>query len=113
MLVNWAVGEDAPVFSSGNAKRIPAGATLIFQVHYTTNGTPGRDRSKIGLILAKEPPAREIRTGLIANPVFSIPPGAAVAACGVCGVCEVCEVAASIGLTLITVGRVLGFGSLT
>jgi len=77
MLVNWAVGEDAPVFLPGNAKRIPAGATLIFQVHYTTNGTAGHDRSKIGLIFAKEPPAREIRTGLISNALFSIPAGAA------------------------------------
>jgi hypothetical protein len=77
MLVNWAVGEDAPVFLPGNAKRIPAGATLIFQVHYTTNGTAGRDRSKLGLIFAKEPPAREIRTALISNPLFSIPAGAA------------------------------------
>jgi hypothetical protein len=76
MLVNWAVGEDAPVFLPGNAKRIPAGATLIFQVHYTTNGTPGRDRSRLGLTFAKEPPAREIRTGLISNAVFSIPAGA-------------------------------------
>ena len=76
MLVNWAVGEDAPVFLPGTAKRIPAGSTLIFQVHYTTNGTPGRDRSKLGLILAKEPPTREIRTGLISNPLFAIPPGA-------------------------------------
>jgi hypothetical protein len=38
MLVNWAVGEDAPVYQPGTAKRIPAGSTLIFQVHYTTNG---------------------------------------------------------------------------
>ena len=76
MLVNWAVGEDAPVFSAGNAKRIPAGATLVFQVHYTTNGTPGRDRSRLGMILAKQPPEREIRTALITNPSFSIPPGA-------------------------------------
>ena len=77
MLVNWAVGEDAPVHAPGTAKRIPAGSTLIFQVHYTTNGTPGRDRSRIGLIFAKEPPQKEIRTGLITNPVFAIPPGAA------------------------------------
>jgi hypothetical protein len=76
MLVNWAVGEDSPVFLPGVAKRIPAGATLIFQVHYTTNGTPGRDRSKLGVILAKDPPAREIRTGLISNALFSIPAGA-------------------------------------
>jgi hypothetical protein len=76
MLVNWAVGEDAPVHLPGTAKRIPAGSTLIFQVHYTTNGTPGKDRSRVGLIFAKEPPRREVRTGLIANATFAIPPGA-------------------------------------
>jgi hypothetical protein len=76
MLVNWAVGEDAPVYLPGTAKRIPAGSTLVFQVHYTTNGTPGSDRSKVGLIFAKEPPRREVRTAMIANPVFAIPPGA-------------------------------------
>jgi hypothetical protein len=77
MLVNWAVGEDAPVFPAGMAKRIPAGSTLVFQVHYTTNGTPGRDRSRIGLIFSKQPPTREVRTALIANPLFTIPAGAA------------------------------------
>ena len=77
MLVNWAVGEDAPVFLPGQAKRIPAGSTLIFQVHYTTNGTAGRDRSRIGLIFTKEPPAQEVRTSAIANPLFAIPGGAA------------------------------------
>ena len=76
MLVNWAVGEDAPVHAQGTAKRIPAGSTLIFQVHYTTNGTPGRDRSRLGLVFAKDAPEREIRTGLIANATFAIPPGA-------------------------------------
>ena len=76
MLVNWAVGEDAPVFLPGMAKRIPKGSTLVFQVHYTTNGTPGTDRSRIGLIFAKEPPAREVRTGMITNPLFAIPAGA-------------------------------------
>jgi Copper type II ascorbate-dependent monooxygenase, C-terminal domain len=75
-LVNWAIGEDPSVFPGGTAKRLPAGSTLIFQVHYTTNGTPGKDRSKIGLIFAKEPPRRELITSLIPNVVFAIPPGA-------------------------------------
>jgi hypothetical protein len=75
MLVNWAVGEDAPVHPAGLAKRIPAGSTLLFQVHYTTNGTPGKDRSKIGFIFMKEPPKQELRTGAIANAQFAIPPG--------------------------------------
>jgi hypothetical protein len=77
MLVNWAVGEDAPVFLPGMAKRIPKGSTLVFQMHYTTNGTASSDRSRIGLIFAKEPPTREVRTGMIVNPLFAIPPGAA------------------------------------
>jgi hypothetical protein len=77
MLVNWAVGEDAPVFPAGLAKRIPAGSTLVFQVHYTTNGTPSRDRSRVGLIFAKQPPRREVRTAVVANPTFTIPAGAA------------------------------------
>ena len=77
MLVNWAVGEDAPVYLPGTAKRIPAGSTLVFQMHYTTDGEPGVDRSKLGLIFAKEPPEQEIRTGMILNPVFELPPGAA------------------------------------
>jgi hypothetical protein len=77
MLVNWAVGEDAPMFLPGMAKRIPKGSSLVFQVHYTTNGTPGADKSRLGLIFAKEPPKREVRTGMILNPLFAIPPGAA------------------------------------
>jgi hypothetical protein len=76
MLVNWALGEDAPVFQPGMAKRIPKGSSLVFQVHYTTNGKPGVDRSRIGLIFAKEPPTREVRTGMITNAQFAIPPGA-------------------------------------
>jgi len=74
-LVNWAVGEDAPVYPAGMGKRIPAGSTLQFQVHYTTNGAQATDRSKIGLIFAKEPPKNEMRTALIANTQFAIPAG--------------------------------------
>ena len=76
MLVNWALGEDAPVFQPGMAKRIPKGSSLVFQVHYTTNGKPGVDQSRIGLIFAKEPPTREVKTGMIMNAQFAIPPGA-------------------------------------
>jgi hypothetical protein len=76
MLINWAVGEDAPVHLPGMAKLIPKGSSLVFQVHYTTNGTPGTDRSKVGLIFAKEPPRAEVRTGMVANPLFAIPPRA-------------------------------------
>ncbi|HXD72196.1 MAG TPA: hypothetical protein VN628_00595 [Vicinamibacterales bacterium] len=74
-LVNWAVGEDPPSYPAGMAKRIPAGSILQFQVHYTTNGAPATDRSRIGLIFTKTPPKNEMRTALIANTQFTIPAG--------------------------------------
>ena len=74
-LSGYAVGEQPKVFPDGYAKRVPAGATLSFSMHYTTNGIPGTDRTKIGMILAKKPPVAEIYMGLINNGLFEIPPG--------------------------------------
>ena len=46
-------------------------------MHYTANGTAGTDRSKVGMIFAKEPPKTEIRASQFLNSQFTIPPGAA------------------------------------
>ncbi len=68
---------DAPsVFPPGTAKRIPAGADLLFQVHYTPIGRVRTDRSKVGLVFAKTKPTREAFTIGIANPDLLIPPKA-------------------------------------
>jgi hypothetical protein len=40
----------------GAAKFIPKGSDLVFELHYTTTGTPTSDASKVGLVLAKNPP---------------------------------------------------------
>jgi len=40
----------------GAAKFIPKGSDLIFELHYTTSGTPTSDVSKVGLVLTKTPP---------------------------------------------------------
>ena len=40
----------------GAAKFIPKGSDLVFELHYTTAGEPTSDVSKLGLVLAKEPP---------------------------------------------------------
>ena len=43
----------------GSAKFVPKGSDLVFELHYTTTGKgPTSDVSKIGLVLAKNPPAR-------------------------------------------------------
>jgi hypothetical protein len=74
-LAGYAVGEGPRMMPAGYAKRVPAGSTLSFSMHYTTNGTPGKDRTKIGLVLATQPPTAEMYMGLINNGLFEIPPG--------------------------------------
>lgn len=77
LLVAHAPGDLALVFPPGHAKRIPKGATLAFQMHYTPCGTEETDRSSVALIFAKEPPRHEIKTRAIAQQLLFIPPGAA------------------------------------
>jgi hypothetical protein len=59
----------------GQARLIKAGSDLIFQMHYTTNGKAGEDRSRVGLIFAKEPPKRRVVNTFISNTYLHIPPG--------------------------------------
>lgn len=40
----------------GSAKLIPKGSDFIFELHYTAIGKPATDISRVGLVLAKEPP---------------------------------------------------------
>ena len=70
-------GESPMVFPEGMGKKIPAGATLIFQVHYTTTGEAAEDQTSIGVVFAKKPPAQEVVTRGIVNALIRIPPGAA------------------------------------
>jgi hypothetical protein len=41
---------------NGSAKFVPKGSDLVFELHYTTSGQATQDTSKIGLVLAKNPP---------------------------------------------------------
>jgi mono/diheme cytochrome c family protein len=75
LIVGYAPGEQPAVISKGLAKKIPAGSTLTFQVHYTPNGTAAKDKSYVGFVFAKEPPRAEVVTRPIMNAKFAIPPG--------------------------------------
>jgi hypothetical protein len=63
------------IFPAGTARLVKAGSSLVFQMHYTPNGEATKDRTSIGLIFAKTPPQKVLRTGLAANNRFVIPPG--------------------------------------
>jgi hypothetical protein len=56
--------------------RLPAGATLIFQMHYTAKGKEATDRTKIGFVFAKTPPKQETLTVSLINQNFTLPAGA-------------------------------------
>jgi peroxiredoxin/mono/diheme cytochrome c family protein len=77
VLCGAAPGDTALRLPAGVAKRVPAGSRLVFQMHYTPDGTARKDRASVGLIFAKESPKHEARTVAVLNPRFIIPPGEA------------------------------------
>ena len=74
-LVGYAPGDMPAVFAPGTAKKVPKGAYLVFQMHYTPNGVKQTDESSVGLVFAKEPPRHELRTRAVLQHRFAIPPG--------------------------------------
>jgi hypothetical protein len=76
ILLVYAPGSTPDNWPRAMAKFIPAGSDLVFQMHYTTNGKPGKDVSRIGLIFAKKPPEKRVLTLQLTNDHFVIPPGA-------------------------------------
>jgi peroxiredoxin len=75
-LAAYVPGDVPTLYPDGIAKKIPAGSKLIFQIHYTPDGTPRVDRSKIGLVFAKSPVKHAAYTRFIEDTKFKIPPGA-------------------------------------
>jgi len=75
-LVGYAPGQPPERFEPGQAKLIRAGSDIIIQVHYTTDGKTSTDRTRVGLVFAKQPPQRRVFTVSATNGKFKIPPGA-------------------------------------
>jgi copper type II ascorbate-dependent monooxygenase-like protein len=77
ILATYAPGTAPQVAPEGTAFRLEPGGIIELQMHYTTKGAPATDRTKVGLIFAKEPPAQELRPGQFINGSFTLPAGAA------------------------------------
>ena len=76
-LTATAPGARPLMLRDGMAKLIPAGAKLVFQMHYTPNGTATEDRSCVGFIFADAKDVkRTVATDKAANSRLNIPPGA-------------------------------------
>ena len=73
-LTLWTGRTQPTVYPEGVAKRLPAGAWIMFEVHYSPNGDPTTDRTELGLVFADAPPEREASTLAVATREFIIPP---------------------------------------
>lgn len=77
LLAGFNPGGDPWRAPPGMAVKIPAGAQLVFEMHYTPNGIPQEDRSYVGLEFADPAEVeKEIVCVMPANTEFEIPPHA-------------------------------------
>src|SRR5262245_20939997 len=74
VLVGWAPGDLGLVCPPDTALRIPKGARLRLEMHYTPNGTVTKDRSSVGITFAKAPPKYELFMNEFANMGIALPP---------------------------------------
>ncbi len=72
----YVPGSSATIYPDGYAKKLPAGAKLLFQLHYTPNGSATEDRTRLGLKFTSTPPRFEVHVAAAKQHLFRIPPGA-------------------------------------
>ena len=75
VLAIYTPGMVPDIWEPGQAKQIKAGSDIVFQMHYTASGKAGKDKTRIGLVFAKEPPKERIVTVAALNNRFNIPAG--------------------------------------
>ena len=78
-LTAYVPGQRVEKLEPGMARRIPAGSKLVFQMHYTPNGSPQKDLTKIGLLFEEDETkvTEEVVTQVALNQNLQIPPHAA------------------------------------
>jgi hypothetical protein len=75
ILLVYAPGSSPDQWPENFAKLVPAGSDIVLQMHYTTHGSATEDRTSIGLVFSKQPPAKRVLTLQLTNDRFIIPPG--------------------------------------
>ena len=72
-IASYVPGHDPGFYPKDTGKPVPPNATLLFQLHYTTNGKAVVDTPELGIYLHKSPPAHEIFLGSAVNKDFYVP----------------------------------------
>ncbi len=75
ILAIYTPGSRPAMFPAGMGKKIPAGADLVLQIHYTARDKTVADVSSIGLVMCADQPKKRVLTLQMGNDTFVIPPG--------------------------------------
>jgi hypothetical protein len=75
LLMVYTPGNSHDQWPAGIAKRIKAGSDLVLQMHYTANGIATQERTRIGVVFAKEKPKQAVLSLEMSNDRFVIPAG--------------------------------------
>ena len=60
----------------GAGRMIKAGSDIFIEMHYTANGKESLDQTKVGFVVAKQPPSKQLVNLMLIDFNFEIPPGA-------------------------------------
>jgi hypothetical protein len=75
LLMVYTPGNSYDQWPAGIAKRIKAGSDIVLQMHYTASGRAIEDRTRVGVVFAKEQPKQAVLSLQMSNDRFVIPPG--------------------------------------
>jgi peroxiredoxin len=74
-LAAYVPGQRPLPYPPGYARKIPAGSSFIFQMHYTPNGTPQEDLTRLGLFFVDpQTVTHQVDTLIALEQNFEIPP---------------------------------------
>lgn len=74
-LTGYVPGQRGFSMHAGRARRVPAGSKLVFQMHYTPNGTEQTDLTRIGVnFVPEQEVTHEVYSLLALDQEFEIPP---------------------------------------
>jgi len=72
---SYLPGKEPTIHPEGMAALLRKGAVIHWNLHYTPNGKPARERTKIGFKFAKSPPALRVHGRIVRTYGILIPPG--------------------------------------
>jgi hypothetical protein len=75
LLIGYEPGYRPAPWGQGRAKLIRKGSDVVFEIHYTANGSEAEDHSELGIYFAKEPPLERVLSLAPADSKLAIPPG--------------------------------------